>query len=28
VIEHWAVIDWLGMFQEFGLMPGIRSVEI
>ena len=26
--DHWAVVDWLEMFQEFGLMPGIRSIEI
>jgi predicted ester cyclase len=26
--DHWAAIDWLKMFQEFGLVPGLRSVEI
>lgn len=26
--EHWAVIDWLGILQQFGLIPGIRSIEI
>jgi predicted ester cyclase len=26
--EHWAVIDWMGMLQQFGLTPGIRSIEI
>jgi predicted ester cyclase len=28
LVEHWAVIDWLGLFKQFGLIPGIRSVEI
>ena len=28
VTEHWAVIDWLKMFQEFRLVPGLRSIEI
>jgi predicted ester cyclase len=28
LIGHWAVIDRLGMFQRFGLLPGIRSIEI
>jgi predicted ester cyclase len=26
--EHWSVIDWLGMFKQLGLMPGVRSIEI
>jgi predicted ester cyclase len=26
--EHWSVIDWLGMFQQLGLTPGVRSIEI
>ncbi len=28
LVEHWAVIDWLGLFKQLGLIPGIRSVEI
>ena len=28
VTDHWAIIDWVEMFQQFGLMPGIRSIEI
>jgi predicted ester cyclase len=28
LIEHWSIIDWLGMFKQLGLMPGVRSIEI
>lgn len=26
--EHWSVIDWLGMFKQLGLTPGVRSIQI
>jgi predicted ester cyclase len=26
--ELWSVIDWLGMFKQLGLTPGVRSIEI